>query len=121
VSLRAVRDAEYLFCRTATCPVVYFSPASRHSFTVGEVRERVFQKEPTAADVPICYCFRHTVGDLRLGSAEARAAIVDDINAGIDASECACDLRNPQGACCLGNVRRLVRHATRDRRVTTGT
>ena len=120
VTLRAVRDAEYLFCRTETCPVVYFSPDGRHAFTTGEVRERVYQKEPTAADVPICYCFRHTVGDLRMGSAEARAAILDDINSGIDAGQCACDLRNPQGACCLGNVRRLVRHATRDRRVTTG-
>src|SRR5260370_23484186 len=109
VSLRAVRDAEYLFCRTETCPVVYFSPDGRHAFTVGEVRERVYQKEPTAADVPICYCFRHTVGDLRLGSAEARAAILDDINTGIEVGQCACDLRNPQGSCCLGNVRSLVR------------
>ncbi len=120
VTLRAVRDAEYLFCRTETCSVVYFSSDSRHSFTIGNVRERVYQKEPTAADVPICYCFRHTVGDLRTGSAEARAAILDDINTGIEAGQCACDLRNPQGSCCLGNVRSLVRHATRDRRVTTG-
>jgi hypothetical protein len=120
VSLRAVRDADYLFCRTETCPVVYFSPDGRNSFTIGDVRERVYQKEPTATDVPICYCFRHTVGALRMGSAEARAAILDDINTGIEIGQCACDLRNPQGACCLGNVRSLVRHATRDRRVTTG-
>jgi hypothetical protein len=32
-------------------------------------------------------------------------AIVDDIKAGIKAGQCACDLRNPQGTCCLGNVR----------------
>jgi len=25
VSLRGARDVEYLFCRTQTCPVVYFS------------------------------------------------------------------------------------------------
>jgi hypothetical protein len=118
VSLRAVRDAEYLFCRTETCPVVYFSSDGQQTFTSGAVRERVYQKEPTAADMPICYCFRHTVGDLRMGSAEARAAILDDINTGIDAGQCACDLRNPQGSCCLGNVRILVRQF--DRRVTIG-
>ena len=113
VTLRAVSDAEYLFCRTETCPVVYFSSDGRHSFTLGDVRERVYQKEPTAADVPICYCFRHTVGDLRLAPAEARAAILADINSGIDAGQCACDLRNPQGACCLGNVRSLLRRFDR--------
>jgi Zinc binding domain len=118
VTLRAVRDADYLFCRAQTCPVVYFSSDGRHSFTVGDVRERVFQKEPEAADMPICYCFRHTVGDLRTGSAEARAAILEDINTGIEVGQCACDLRNPQGSCCLGNVRILVRQF--DRRVTTG-
>ena len=118
VTLRAARGTEYLFCRTQSCPVVYFSSDGLRSFTMDEVRERVYQKEPTAADVSVCYCFQHTVGALQLGSAEARAAILDDINTGIDAGQCACDLRNPQGSCCLGNVRRLVRHF--DRRVTTG-
>ena len=36
-------------------------------------------------------------------------AIVDDINTGINAGQCACDLRNPQGSCCLGNVRGLIK------------
>src|SRR3989442_15593726 len=80
VTLRTVRDAEYLFCRTETCPVVYFSSDDQQTFTSGDVREQVYQKEPQAADVPICYCLRHTVGDLYRGSAEARAAILDDIN-----------------------------------------
>jgi hypothetical protein len=57
------------------------------------------------------YCFRHTVGDVRAASPATRAAIVDDINAGIKAGQCACDLRNPQGSCCLGNVRGLIEQA----------
>jgi hypothetical protein len=109
VSLRAVRDVDYLFCRTQTCPVVYFSSDGQQTFATGEIRERVYQKEPAAGDVPICYCFRHTAGDLRAGSAETRVAILDDIVTGIDAGQCACDIRNPQGSCCLGNVRSLVR------------
>jgi hypothetical protein len=106
VSLRAVRDIEYL-------SVVYFSSDGRQSFTLGEIRERVYQKELEAVDVPICYCFRHTAGDLRMGSAETRAAILEDINSGIGAGQCACDLRNPQGSCCLGNVRSLLRKLDR--------
>lgn len=40
--------------------------------------------------------------------ANGRSAVVADISAGIKAGPCACDLRNPQGSCCLGNVRGVV-------------
>lgn len=109
VSLRAVQDVDYLFCRTRTCPVVYFSLNGEQSFTTAQVRERVYQKEPDSDDVLVCYCFQHCVGEIRTASPAARAAIVDDINTGINAGQCACDLRNPQGACCLGNVRGLIK------------
>ena len=107
VSLRKVQDTHYLFCRTQTCSVVYFSTQSEQTFTLEQVRERVYQKEPEAQDVLICYCFRHTVGDLRAASPADRTAIVEDINMGINAGQCACDLRNPQGSCCLGNIRSM--------------
>ena len=109
VSLGEVQDMKYLFCRTQSCSVVYFSAGGEQIFTIEQVRERVYQKEPEAKDVFICYCFRHTVGDLRSSSQEERVAIVDDINTGINAGQCACDLRNTQGSCCLGNVRRMIK------------
>jgi hypothetical protein len=108
ISLREIQDTQYLFCRTETCAVVYFSADGKQTFTVEEIRERVYQKEPAADDVLLCYCFRYTVGDLRSASHEGRLAIIDDINAGINAGQCACDLRNPQGSCCLGNVRAMI-------------
>ena len=109
VSLRQVQDIKYLFCRTRTCPAVYFSTDGEQTFTVGQVRERVYQKEPEAEDVFVCYCFRHTVSELRAAAPEDRIAIVDNINAGINAGQCACDLRNPQGSCCLGNVLSMIK------------
>jgi hypothetical protein len=109
VSLREVQDMRYLFCRTQTCPVVYFSNDGKQTFTVEQVRERVYQKESEANDVLLCYCFRHTVGEFRVASPKDRIAIVDDINTGINAGQCACELRNPQGACCLGNIRSLIK------------
>jgi len=109
VTLRQVRNIEYLLCRTRTCPVVYFSFDGEQTFTIAQLRERVYQKEPDADDVFVCYCFRYTVGEIRAAIPHARAAILDDINAGIQAAQCACDLRNPQGSCCLGNVRGLIK------------
>ena len=109
VSLREVQDVDYLFCKTPSCPVVYFSPDSEQIFGVEQVRERVYQKEPDSVGVFVCYCFRHTVGDILAASSESRNAILDDINIGINTGQCVCDLRNPQGSCCLGNVRGLIK------------
>ena len=109
VSLREVRHAEYLFCATPTCPVVYFSADGDQTFTTEQLRERVYQKNPNREDGLVCCCFKHTVGEIRAASPETRTLILDDINTGIQADQCACDLRNPQGSCCLGNVRALIK------------
>jgi hypothetical protein len=109
VSLRQVSNAKYLFCRTRTCPVVYFSVDGKQTFTVEQIRERVYQKEPEAPYVDICYCFRYTASELRAASSESRTAVLNEINTGVQAGQCACDLRNPQGTCCLGNVRELIK------------
>lgn len=89
--------------------MVYFASDGVQTFLIGDVRVRVYQKEPDSDDVPVCYCFGHTRGEIRAAVDALAVAIVDDINAGIRAGQCACDLRNPQGSCCLGNVRRLLR------------
>jgi hypothetical protein len=119
VSLRQVQDVRYLFCRTQSCLVVYFSADGEQTFTFDQVRERVYQKEPEAEDVFVCYCFGHTVGDLSTASPDDRSVILDDINTGINAGQCACDLRNPQGSCCLGNVRNMIRRLEKPTVATT--
>ena len=120
MSLRVARGADYLFCRTQTCPIVYFSPGGEQTFLLENVRERVYQKEPDADDVWVCYCFRHRVGDVRTASPAARGAILADIDTGIRTGHCACDLRNPQGSCCLGNVRALIQRMGHRDAETTG-
>lgn len=119
LSLRETQETQYLFCRTQTCPVVYFSTNGEQTFTIDQVRDKVYQKEPENEDVFICYCFRHTVGELRAASPEERLTIVDDINTGINAEQCACDLRNPQGSCCLGNVRAMTKRLQKQAMVVT--
>lgn len=111
ISLREIRETPYRFCANEDCDVVYYSDDGTQTFTTVQVRERVYQKEPETADVLICYCFRHTPGDIRQQFAQSKhVTIIDDINAGIQSGQCACDWRNPQGYCCLGNVRQFVKH-----------
>ncbi|HSD85063.1 MAG TPA: hypothetical protein VLG46_14440 [Anaerolineae bacterium] len=119
VTLRDVQNTEYLFCKTGSCPVVYFSADGMQTFLRDQVRERVYQKESGADDVLVCYCFQHTAGGVRNASVAEGRSILDDINSGIQADQCACDLRNPQGSCCLGNVRALIK-ASSDLQRTTG-
>jgi hypothetical protein len=109
VSLREVRDTDYLFCGAPDCAVVYYSADGAQTFSVDDVREPVYQKRPADDNVPVCYCFGHSVGEIRTASPERRTEILADINAGIRAGQCACDLRNPEGTCCLGNVLALVK------------
>lgn len=108
-SLRAVQQKEYFFCAAQECPVVYFTAEGDQTFTVAEIREPVYQKEPGNPNVLICYCFQRTVGSLQTASNEQRQAILSDIKQGTNAGQCACDLRNPQGSCCLGNVGKLIK------------
>jgi hypothetical protein len=110
VSLGELRDTSYFFCKDADCPVVYFSEDRKQSFTTEQLRERVYQKEAANDDVSICYCFRHTVGSIRVEILSGREnRLIDSINAAIQAGQCACDIRNPQGSCCLGNVQVFIK------------
>ncbi len=109
VPLTAYREVDYWFCRTLDCPVVYYSGDGGQTFAEADLRERVFQKHADQLDTPICYCFGYAIGDLQQSEAAAEAIRV--IEGGVKADQCACDWRNPQGDCCLGNVRSVVRRA----------
>lgn len=126
ISLRELAQAPYQFCATPDCAVVYYAAAVvssapapvQDAITRDQLRQRVFQKEP-APDVPVCYCFGHTLGAIQQGDKAKRAAILAEIVGGTRQGQCACRLRNPQGSCCLGNLRRLmhVDGSTTDRRL----
>jgi len=108
--INLITRSEYYFCPDPDCPVVYYSADNEQVFTEADLREKVYQKHPQDSDVFVCYCFKHKVGDIRKDVAEhGKSEIVDQINKGVQANQCACDILNPQATCCLGNVRKLVK------------
>jgi hypothetical protein len=113
-SLRTLKEAQYFFCPDSACEVVYFTADGTQTITTAQLREPVFQKQPHNPEVLVCYCFQHRLGELVNGSVEEARAVVEDIRQGITAGQCACDLRNPQGTCCLGNITGLVKAAFKD-------
>ena len=109
VPLTELKATDYAFCRTPDCPTVYYSLDGQRRYGEDALRERVHQKHQTADDVFVCYCFRHSPGSIRTELASTgRSSVVASVTAGIQAGQCACDVRNPQGSCCLGTVRAAV-------------
>lgn len=104
--------APYYLCATKGCDVVYFSanldaPVYRHADLLVSVG--VKQEDDAAL---VCYCFGVTRGQVReevrrdgVSSSAAR------IKAEVKAGRCACELKNPSGKCCLGEVVRAVEEA----------
>jgi len=110
ISLEEVDESViYRFCKTADCPITYFGGESS-IFIEAQLRESVHQKHPDDADVLVCYCYQHTPGSIRAEVAlNGQTDVVARVTAGTKAGTCACDIRNPQGSCCLGNVSKVVK------------
>ena len=108
--LERVNQPGFLFCRSPDCNVVYFHPDG-DCLRKPDVRLRVGLKE-TEDPVPICYCFGFTeamaVEEIR---ATGKCTIPQRITAEVKSGNCACEIRNPQGSCCLGNVTAAVKKA----------
>jgi hypothetical protein len=53
----------------------------------------------------VCYCFGVTEGEIQRELVEkSRSTAGERITALVKAERCACEVKNPEGSCCLGNV-----------------
>jgi hypothetical protein len=102
-------DTQYYFCESADCEVVYCGLNTEAPvFRREDLSVRVGAKE-TADPIPICYCFGFTRQDIWVEvRANGKSTIAEEIAVEVAAGRCACDLKNPAGKCCLGDVTRAV-------------
>ena len=102
-ALARYEHAAYRFCPDAACAIVYFAENGT-AFATDDVRERVWQKDPPGRRT-LCYCFGENEADIadeieRTGCSTA----VQRVRTHIAAKRCACEVRNPRGTCCLGDL-----------------
>lgn len=101
--------AEHRFCPTPSCEVVYFGQGE--VFRRDDVLVPVFQKEPERGRT-VCYCFAVGEDEIRREvEGSGRSASAARIKALVQAERCACEVRNPEGSCCLGNVTAVAKAA----------
>jgi CopZ-like zinc binding protein len=107
---------QYYFCETQDCDVVYFAFDSRAPiFRREDLLIRVNTKEESDL-IPVCYSFGFTRKDIEDEIAETgRSTVADRITAEVTAGRCACEVKNPSGKCCLGNVTRVTQDRLRNR------
>ncbi|WP_079911408.1 copper chaperone Copz family protein [Paenibacillus sp. 32352] len=97
----------YVFCATSSCSTVYFNKNGMQTFAEHDLKVPVFQKNQRM-DVPVCFGF-HWTRDRLIRALDISPTPVDRIKTQVQAGRCACEIHNPQGTCCLGNVSAFVR------------
>lgn len=76
------------------------------TFTEREVSVKVYAKQAGDPATTVCYCFGISVGAMSGdGARELREGVAREVQA----QHCACEVKNPKGGCCLGDLVRLER------------
>ncbi|MFA6053003.1 MAG: hypothetical protein WC762_10480 [Methylobacter sp.] len=92
----------YYFCPSKDCSIGYFSIAGNRAPKMHLRTYQDIQKDK------LCYCFdidaEPYLSALRANNA---APIMDFVMQRTKSGECACELRNPSGQCCLATFKRL--------------
>lgn len=100
---------EFCFCRNPQCDAVYFRP-EKIIFRKDDLSVKVGIKEPNDPLAPVCYCFGWTPHRISLQIKNTgKTTAIDEIKAQVKAGNCYCEVTNPQGSCCLGNVSKAVK------------
>jgi hypothetical protein len=112
---RVLPEESYWFCRQPDCDVVYFS--RQRVFRKADVKVRVGTKEHEEP-IPICYCFDYTKADISRDLAlRDETDIPNKVKAEVQLGFCACDVKNPSGTCCLGDITWAIQQIKGNRHV----
>jgi hypothetical protein len=94
----------FYYCKTLQCEVVYFRGDT--VLTQADMTVSVGLKEG-AVPATVCYCFGWTKEKIE-AELTATTALAD-IKAKMEDPGCSCEILNPSGGCCLGDVGKVIK------------
>lgn len=101
-------ELNHYFCNTNNCDVAYFDSIKR-TYDLSEVKVPIHQKDNSLI-VPVCYCFDWTKEKIKeYVERGLNSDPVENIRNHIKENRCGCEVNNPQGSCCLGNVTKYIK------------
>lgn len=101
-----VPEENFYFCSAANCSVVYFSEKGT-TYQTEDVRARIGAKEKNGQS-PVCYCFDVTEEIIKSGlNGTGKNGFSKWIGIEIKKGNCACEIRNPSGRCCLAAIKQI--------------
>ena len=120
-SVGSIQNVQYYYCTAPDCSVVYFPIENAPPITQSNINAKVFSKDG-GEDVNVCYCFEWKRGRIkdeivRTGKSTASLQIAREVKAGT----CACDVKNPKGECCLGDINTVAKQMPSERTFSQNT
>ena len=102
--LSLLQNKQYYYCDDPDCDVVYFPYGKGEYFTRRDIKVKVYSKDP-GGDVNVCYCFDWSRNRIKNEIEETgKSTAANQISREVKAGNCRCDIKNPKGRCCLGDV-----------------
>jgi Zinc binding domain len=91
----------YYFCLSRDCATAYFSVAGN---TIPKRQLTTYQE---IQNDKLCYCFDIDTADYLTALSTNKAEIKNFVIQRTKSGECACELKNPSGQCCLAKFKHL--------------
>lgn len=97
----------FYYCKTPSCEVVYFR--DNEILTQKDMSVVVGLKKD-ANPATVCYCFLWTKEKItkEVGT-KGNSSALDDIKHKMETIGCSCEILNPSGTCCLGDVAKAIK------------
>jgi len=97
----------FYYCKTPSCKIVYFRD---DTVVTQEDMNVVVGLKDGATPATVCYCFAWTKEKIKAELlSERKTAILEDIKAKMQNPGCSCEILNPSGGCCLGDVAKAIK------------
>jgi len=102
----------FYYCKTPSCEVVYFR--QNELLTQEDMTVTVGLKEG-ASPSTVCYCFDWTKEKIAEElESTGKTTALEDIKAKMENPGCSCEILNPCGGCCLGDVGKVIKEMMKE-------
>ena len=101
---------EFYYCKNSSCKVVYFKD---NIILTQEDMSIVVGLKDGSIPATICYCFKWTKEKIKIELKETgKTKALHDIKTKMKTIGCNCEMLNPSGRCCLGDVSKAIKELT---------